>query len=322
MKILYGVQSTGNGHITRSSKIVQRLSKSGCRVDIITSGNNSKVNFPFPIKYNFKGLTFYYDGEGQIDYWKTFKELRLLQLMGDVKLDISSYDLIISDFEPISAWAAEFQDKVSVGISNQYSFLSKNTPRPTDRSFLGEFLLKWMAPVKHPIGIHFEEYDNFIKTPILRDNIYNFNVENRGHYTVYLSNWNSTNILKFLKPIQYKFEIFTDIKRPIRYGNCFLKPIDKSLFDESLKNCMGVITAGGFQTCAETLFLNKELIVIPINNQYEQICNAESLKGLGVKVGSMQDINTLINLPRTQKNIYWKDPTDQIVEEILNFGIK
>jgi hypothetical protein len=68
--------------------------------------------------------------------------------------------------------------------------------------------------------------------------------------------------------------------------------------------------------------LNKELIVIPINNQYEQICNAESLKGLGVKVGSMQDINTLINLPRTQKNIYWKDPTDQIVEEILNFGIK
>jgi len=109
MKILYGVQSTGNGHITRSSKIVQRLSKSGCRVDIITSGNNSKVNFPFPIKYNLRGLTFYYDGIGQIDYWKTFKQLKLLQLMRDVKLDISSYDLIVSDFEPISAWAAEFQ---------------------------------------------------------------------------------------------------------------------------------------------------------------------------------------------------------------------
>ena len=322
MKILYGVQSTGNGHITRSSKIVQRLSKSGCRVDIITSGNNSKVNFPFPIKYNFKGLTLYYDGEGQIDYWKTFKELRLLHLMRDVKLDISSYDLIISDFEPISAWAAKFQDKVSVGISNQYSFLSKNTPRPIDKNVVGEFLLKWMAPVKHPIGLHFEPYDNFIKTPILRDNIYNFEINNKGHYTVYLSNWSCNNIIQYLKPIQYKFEIFTDVKRPVRYGNCFLKPVDKSLFDESLKNCMGVITAGGFQTCAESLFLNKELIVIPIKNQYEQLCNVESLKRMGVKTGNINEINTLLNLPRTQKNVFWQDPTEQIVQEILNLGIK
>jgi uncharacterized protein (TIGR00661 family) len=322
MKILYGVQSTGNGHITRSSKIVQRLSKSGCRVDIITSGNNSKVNFPFPIKYNLRGLTFYYDGIGQIDYWKTFKQLKLLQLMRDVKLDISSYDLIVSDFEPISAWAAEFQGKISVGVSNQYSFLSKNTPRPTDKNLVGEFLLKWMAPVKHPIGLHFEEYDNFIKTPILRDNIYNFEVSNKGHYTVYLSNWTSNNIIQYLKPIQYKFEIFTDVKRPVRYGNCFLKPVDKSLFDESLKNCIGVITAGGFQTCAESLYLNKELIVLPIKNQYEQLCNVESLKRMGVKTGNINEINTLLNLPRTQKNVIWKDPTEQIVDQILNLGIE
>lgn len=317
MKILYGVQCTGNGHITRSSKIIRELSRIGCRVDVLTSGNNSKVNLPFPIKYKFKGLTFHYDGMGKIDYSKTWMDLKMFQLIKDIRLDVSTYDLIITDFEPITAWAGKFHNKTTIGISNQYSFLSKKTPRPDKKSFLGEFILKWMAPVDIPIGLHFEEYDNFIHTPILRDNIYNLNTRNEGHYTVYLSNWSTTNIVSHLKPIGYKFEVFTDIKRPIKYGNVHLKPIEKTLFDESLKSCHGVITSGGFQTCSEALYLNKELIVIPIKNQYEQICNSESLKNLGVKVGDMNSINTLLNLPKTQNQIYWKDPTQKIVNQIL-----
>ncbi len=317
MKILYGVQCTGNGHITRSSKIIRELTRFGCRVDTITSGNNSKVNLPFPIKYNFRGLTFFYDGNGNINYFKTFDELKLFQLFKDIKLDISSYDLIITDFEPVSAWASKISNKPSIGISNQYSFLSKKTPRPATKDLIAEFILKWMAPVKKAIGLHFEQYDSFIHTPILRDNVYNMTATNQGHYTVYLSNWSSHNLLNFLKPIGYKFEIFTDIKRPIRYGNCYLKPIEKTLFDESLKSCQGVITGGGFQTCSEALYLNKELIVVPIKNQYEQICNGESLKRLGVKVGNINNINTLINLPRTQQNIKWNDPTKEIINQIF-----
>lgn len=322
MKILYGVQCTGNGHITRSSKIIRELSKSGCRVDVVTSGNNSKVNLPFPIKYNFKGLTFYYDGNGKIDYWKTFYDLNLIKLFKDIKLDISNYDLIITDFEPITAWSAKLSGKNSIGISNQYSFLSKETPRPSKKSFIGEFLLENLAPVKNPIGIHFEKYDEFIKTPILRENIYSMQIQNKGHYTVYLSNWTTENLMKYFKDIDTKFEIFTNIKKPTRYKNCFFKPIEKTLFDVSLKNCQGIITAGGFQTCSEALYLNKELFVIPIENQYEQMCNAEALKRLGVKVGNLEMINTLINLPKTQKIIQWDDPTNEIINEILNFRIK
>jgi UDP:flavonoid glycosyltransferase YjiC (YdhE family) len=50
MRVLYGIQSTGNGHLTRSAKIINRLIKAGCMVDVLTSGNNSQVKFPFPIK--------------------------------------------------------------------------------------------------------------------------------------------------------------------------------------------------------------------------------------------------------------------------------
>jgi uncharacterized protein (TIGR00661 family) len=291
-------------------------------VDVLFSGKNSQVNFPFPIKYNLRGLTFYYDGKGSVDYWKTMYELKMIQFFKDIKLNLSKYDLIISDFEPITAWASKLQHKPSIGIANQYSFLSKNTPRPTNKDLLSELVLKWMAPVDKPIGLHFEKYDDFIKFPILRTNLQEIEPKNLGHYTVYLSNWNDGTLNQLFKKINHKFEIFTNIKRPYRSQNCFFKPIDKSSFDESLRTSTGVITAAGFQTCSEALWMGKDLIVIPINNQYEQRCNVESLKRLNVKIGDLKNIECLINMGYTQNLNWWKEPTDEIVDEILNFRLK
>jgi uncharacterized protein (TIGR00661 family) len=322
MKILYGIQSTGNGHITRSSKLVQKLAVSGCFVDVIFSGNNSQIKFPFPIKHNFSGLTLQYEDNGKVDYWETYKNLKLMKFIKDISLDISSYDLVITDFEPITAWAAKLQDKLSIGIGNQYSFLSENTPRPNKRDGFSEFILKWMAPVKKPIGLHFENYDDFIKPPILRDSLYRMDSINKGHYVVYLANWNIDILINTLYKIDCKFEVFSKVKKPYRFKNCFVKPIEKENFDLSLQTCEGVITAGGFQTSAESLFLNKKLMVIPISNQYEQICNAESLKRLGVKVGGLEDINDFLYYEGYQKKVIWSDPTNEIVKSILDLRIK
>ena len=49
----------------------------------------------------------------------------------------------------------------------------------------------------------------------------------------------------------------------------------------------------GFETPSEALYLKKKLLVIPMKNQYEQQCNAEALKDMGVSV--IYDLN--------QKNI-------------------
>ncbi len=40
MKILYGIQCTGNGHLTRSLKVISRLKKLGHNVDILLSGKD------------------------------------------------------------------------------------------------------------------------------------------------------------------------------------------------------------------------------------------------------------------------------------------
>lgn len=318
MRILYGIQSTGNGHISRSAKIVSKLIRRGCMVDILISGRNSQLAFPFPIKYNLTGLSFFYDGNGNISYWKTWSELKLLQFLKDVKLDLEQYDLIISDFEPITAWASKLQKRKCIGVSNQYSFLSKNTPRPEKKEFLGEAILKWMAPVSNPIGLHFESYDDFIMTPIIKESLVKMELVDKGHYTVYLPTYDIEHILSIVYRIKsIRFDIFTNLKKPHWIGRCHVMPIKKDIFDESLRTCHGVISSGGFQTSVESLYLGKKLMVIPTKGQYEQQCNAASLKKIGSMIGELTDIPKFIDGGKTIQ-IQWEDSSDKIVDIILS----
>lgn len=288
-------------------------------VDVLTSGNNSQIKFPFPIKWNLKGLTFYYNGKGGIDYWKTWKELKFKEFLKDIRLNLSDYDLIISDYEPITAWAAKRQDKICVGLSNQCSFLSDKTPRPKEKSLFGEILLKKFVPVTHPIGLHFESYDDFIFTPIIRDNLILITPKDYGHYTVYLPTYDVESIATEIAKVRsIKFEVFSNIKKPIYFKKNVIRPIDKDRFEESLRNCHGIITSGGFQTSVEALYLGKKLMIVPTKGQYEQACNSVALDNKGIMSGELSDIKNFVERGEIIK-MDWKDSTDDIVKKILSY---
>ena len=98
MKILYAVQGTGNGHITRAIEIIPFLQKKG-EVDILVSGIQSDIELPFKVKYKFNGLSFIFGKQGGVDIWKTYWKLNSRKLFKEIKsLDVKKYDLIISDF--------------------------------------------------------------------------------------------------------------------------------------------------------------------------------------------------------------------------------
>ena len=50
MKILYAIQGTGNGHISRARDIIPLLQKKG-ELDILISGTEADVDLGFPVKY-------------------------------------------------------------------------------------------------------------------------------------------------------------------------------------------------------------------------------------------------------------------------------
>ena len=323
MKILYGIQLTGNGHITRSIKIITALKSAGFEVDIITSGTNSQLKLPFEIKKQFQGLSFFYNKKGGIDWIKTLLSLKLKQFLSDLKYDVSSYDLVISDFEPVSAWSAKKYNKKSLGIGNQYSFRSKKTPRPFFKDIFSELFIKFFAPCKEHIGINYEKYDKFITLPIINDDFLNKKVTDKKFYLIYLPSMSSKFISDQINTYGTgNWKVYSpDVLKDVTDGIVKLKKLDKEKFSKDLLNCSGVITASGFSTTSEALVLGKKLWSIPIKGQYEQLCNAKSLKKMGIFTKDLNN-DTLFEWIYNYRSIdyNWNDPIDEIIKKIHNYA--
>ncbi len=286
MKILYAIQGTGNGHLSRARDIIPRLQKKG-EVDLLVSGCKADIPLPFKVKYCFNGLSFVFGKKGGIDYFETFKKNNLKKLFREIKqLPVDDYDIIINDFEPVSAWACYLKNRHCIGLSHQIGVINKNAPHPSKRDFIGNSVLKYYAPVTRKYGFHFLPYDKNIFTPVIREEVRNLIVTNNGHYTVYLPAYGDKEIIKMLSCFpEIEWQVFSKHSNENYItDNIQVFQIQNDQFLKSIASSEGVLCGAGFETPAEVLYLQKKLMVIPMKGQYEQQCNATALKALGVTV--------------------------------------
>ncbi|HEY9533737.1 MAG TPA: glycosyltransferase family protein [Mucilaginibacter sp.] len=286
MKILYAIQGTGNGHLSRSMDIVPLLKHMG-DVDVLVSGTQGDLNLPFPIKYKLHGFGFVFGKSGGVDLWASFMKSRFRKFIKEIKnLPIEKYDLVINDFEPVSAWACYLNNKPCIGLSHQAAVLHDKAPKPQETDMIGRLILKNYAPVTSQFGFHFKALDKNIFTPVIRRQVREQQTSNQGHYTVYLPAYDDKRLLKRLSEFKdIRWDVFSKHnKKAFTHKNVSIQPIESKAFVKSMAQSAGVLCGGGFETPAEALFLKKKLIVIPMKNQYEQQLNAELLKEMGVPV--------------------------------------
>src|SRR3990170_7366789 len=104
MKILYAIQGTGNGHISRAREIIPLLQRR-CETDILISGSQADIELPFEVKFRLHGLGFDFGKKGGIDLRKTYNKANTKRLLKEIKeLPVAGYDFVLNDFEPVSAW--------------------------------------------------------------------------------------------------------------------------------------------------------------------------------------------------------------------------
>ena len=287
MKILYGIQGTGHGHVSRARELLPELSNYGT-IDILLSGYNHNLDVEGNVVYRKRGLSLIYDQNGSVSIAETVRNLDLVRFITDVRqLSVSKYDLIISDFEPVTSWSAYQSSKPCVGISHQASFYSSKVPRPLRESVLAEKMLEKFAPPSGALGFHFRRYDDFIEPPLVRREVTELSPETGDYITVYLSSYDHQTLVALFEPItEIKWEIFSPYcDTPYTKGDhIMVHPIDNKRFLQSLATARGVISGAGFELCSEAMYLEKMLMVIPIANQYEQLCNATALAEMGISV--------------------------------------
>lgn len=325
MKILYAIQGTGNGHISRAKEIVPLLQQYG-ELDLLVSGTQADIELPQKLNYRFHGFSYIFGKKGGIDYWKTYKQMNIRQLWKDIRaIPLDKYDLIINDFEPLTAWACKLKGKKSISLSHQASFFSNKTPRPKKKAVYGEWILKYYAPTTDYVGFHFKAYDNFIHSPVIRKEIRELNPQDHGYYTVYLPAVDDKILVKHLHKLPgVKWEVFSKHQKiPYKYGNVQVKPITNEAYNKSLENCTGLLTGGGFEGPAEALYLGKKVLMIPMKHQFEQECNAEAARQMGVPViydikkNFVSCLETWINEDFNIR-VDFPDETDAIIKTLVS----
>ncbi|MCG8414021.1 MAG: hypothetical protein MI746_07365 [Pseudomonadales bacterium] len=280
MRVLYGIQGTGNGHLARARALVPALETAGIEMDFILTGRAKEDYFNMEMFGDYgcyRGLSLIVN-RGKLQHWQTMTKNNVFEFMRDVRqLNTREYDLVISDFEPLTAWAAKLQGTRSVGISHQRAF---DYAVPKVRGYIGsQLVLKGFAPTAISMGLHWYHFDQPILPPLIEPMKAGEMVGDK--ILVYMGFEEVDDIVEFVKPFdQFKFLIYAKVPEEQQLGHILIKPLSHTEFHKDLLDCFGVISNAGFELSSECLALGKKILIKPLSGQYEQLCNALALQAL------------------------------------------
>ncbi len=323
MKILLGVQTTGNGHIVRSRALLGELRRRGHDIDCLLTGPSTSNRWklddfePYQTRH---GLSFV-SHAGKLSYWRTALQNKPIRFLLDVhQLNWRGYDLVISDYEPVTAWMAKRRGMPSIGIGHLYAFIHTVPKSPGNR--LAHWVTNVFAPVKYPMGSHWHHFDQPLLPPTVADDVHQLTPSEADHFLVYLPFEQQAEVIALLKQFpQQRFRVYTGTPEQGDIDNVQLCKIGRQGFINDLASSRGVICNAGFSLVSEALHLGKKVLVKPLAGQVEQESNAVALAQL--KLGhwmaelSPADITTWLDMPAIRQ-CNWPDVMGPLADWISN----
>lgn len=292
MKILYGVQGTGNGHISRASAMANAFKAyPNIEVTWLLSGRKKSQGCGEITHFIWRrGLTFIAK-KGKISMLGTLLKNNIFRYFYDAaQLDLSQYDLIISDFEPVVTLAARLKGKPILGIGHQYAF-NYNIPKK-GAGLINDFLMKSFAPATTSVGLHWNHYNTPILPPIINLHTPSVLPEVINNKVIVYLPFESTQVIKHVlkNRSHYEFYIYHPELKNSDHTNFHFREISQTGFKHDLLTAKKVIANSGFELISECLQLGKEILAKPLQGQMEQHSNAKALKELEYAT-IMEDLN-------------------------------
>ena len=201
------------------------------------------------------------------------------QFLHDVKhLDLTPLDLVVTDYEPVVAWAARRAGIRSIGIGHQYAF-GPATP-VSGGDLVSRLVMRRFAPVVEPVGLHWHPYAVNVLPPIL--DLPPLGEQRGDHILVYLPFEDQEKVTRVLQAIpDQRFVQYANGLQAGIAGNVVHKPTSTATFKQDLRASAGVLCNSGFELISECLQWGKPVLTKPLAGQMEQLSNAEALRQLG-----------------------------------------
>ncbi|MGQ7847461.1 MJ1255/VC2487 family glycosyltransferase [Granulosicoccus sp. 3-233] len=308
--ILYGVQGTGNGHISRARLMSGEFARLGVQVDYLFSGRARAAYFDmeeFARQQYGTGLSFK-TRQGRIRKWQTLKSSKPLRYASEVSaLRTDRYSLVISDFEPTTAWAAKLRGTPALALGHQYALTGKAPCPPGD--FVAKWIVRHFTPANQRIGFHWHPYERLTLPPMIDTEL--SPISNSQSFTlVYLPFEDQQETVALLQQLRGEhFVVYSpEAAQETQCRNVSIYPLSKNGFHHHLQRCNRVICNTGFELITEALYLGKPVLTKPLNGQFEQTANAMALKELQLATVARQ-----ISVLNLDKFIHSTPPRSRII---------
>jgi uncharacterized protein (TIGR00661 family) len=297
MRIIYGLSGQGFGHSARSKETIKHLLEAGHDVKIFTYGQSL-----FMMEKDFKDRLFEIPGfvlsykNNKLVYWRTIlanakKISSQAKHYSKISHEFSKFnpDIVITDFEPLTAMLAKTKRRPLISIDNQHQLT--NSKIKIDKKHYKDFLADKLVIKSMVWGAKYYLITSFFKTPVTRKNTFLFaplirrevldlKPTDNGYVLVY-EGADFDRILPILKQLNYKFLIVGKEQRPAT-GNLTFKKFSTEEWLADLTGAKAVIGTAGLSLICECIYLQKPYFALPIAKQVEQLINADYLKEMGL----------------------------------------
>lgn len=314
MRIIYGCNSQGQGHLSKAATLVPLLEARRHEVRVISSGPQPPSIYQFNWHRHFAGLPYVLQ-DGKTNPWQTVRNWAskfpaTLASLFELKRMVQEFEpeLIISDFEPMTGNPLLSPGCEVVSMCRQVALLDPNIPLPPCRTIhqrmTGTMIRCFTMGATRFHGFHYSPDSHRCLPPVIREDLLHYPVVEGKHLFIYnyhhtgkgeierLLNWSRRRGI----PVRaYGFP--GEISRGL-HGNVLMQPSDRSQMMVDLASCRAAIVTSGLTTPLEAFLLKKPVVTVPLEDQWEQYANAWHLELAGMaKMSATWDYDAALELP-------------------------
>ncbi len=295
-RIIYGVSGEGSGHSSRARVVLEHLEQQGHEVKVITYdrgyknlsadfdvfasvglhivSRNNKVA-PLPTLLN--------------NLQKIPQGISVLQELRKTIFKQFDPQLVLTDFEPLTAYLAQHYDLPLISLDNQHRLRYMEYECPAELKFNRDVtvsVIRAMVPkpdVSLVTTFCFGAVKNahtFLFPPLLRKEVTALNPTCGDAILVYLTSGYDDFIELLDRFPRERFIIYGQGDCGER-GTLHFKVPSTDGFLTDLANCKAVMATAGFTLMTEALALGKPYLALPMAGQFEQEINAVFLEQIG-----------------------------------------
>lgn len=308
-RIVYGVSGEGSGHSSRSSEVLQDLIAHGHEVRVATYARGIDNLADDYDCIEIEGLTIV-SHDNRVSRLGTVAEnlRRTANLVRRCrKLRREGFrefrpDVVITDFEPMTAYLARLNDVPLITVDNQQRMRYMQYEPPPGMLFdryMTVAIIAAMTPRPaascvtafvpgEPTNDH-----TWIFPPLVRREVRCETATRGSRYLVYTTSGFDT-LNEVLQRFPNENFIVYGSGRDDALANLQFRLPSKTGFIADLVAAKGVIATAGFTLISESLYLGKPYLALPIAGQFEQELNAWQLEQSGYGVAGRGDLHDCV----------------------------